>query len=84
MIKSIAILGTAAALAASVTATQAGTIHNVLYPNAITHNGLFTNFIIGNALTSNVLTAKGDRLSAAGAAFTIESIEMPDGTLASH
>jgi hypothetical protein len=84
MIKSIAILGTAAALAASVTATQAGIIHNAPYPNSLSHNGLSTNVFIGNALTSNVLTAKGDRLSAAGAAFTIESIEMPDGTLASH
>ena len=83
MIKSIAILGTAAALAASVTATQAAWV-NGLNLNALNPNGLSTNVFIGNALTSNVLTAKGDRLSAAGAAFTIESIEMPDGTLASH
>jgi hypothetical protein len=80
MIKSIVILGAAAALAASVTAGQA-----VVISNGQTFNALYANVIVGNALKSNVvianaLTAHGG----AGAAFTIESIEMPDGTLAAR
>jgi hypothetical protein len=97
MIKSIAILGTAAALAASVTATQAAWV-NGLNLNALNPNGLSTNVFIGNALNTNILIGNAlianviignsiianGRLGAASAAFIIESIEMPDGTVASY
>jgi hypothetical protein len=73
-----------AAVAVAVAAQPAAAIGPSI-TNSSNYNALKSNVFVGNALNANVvisnaLTADGG----ASAAFTIESIEMPDGTLASH
>ena len=78
MFKSIALMGAAIGLVVSVASAQAklnpnGNQLNGINPNAVTINGLNNISLTNNGTSPNAL-----------AGFAVESVELPDGTVAAR
>jgi hypothetical protein len=73
MLKSIAMVGAAVALVASMASAQAGW-----------NNGPELNAMVKNKLNANALIGNGLAMSSPLAGFAVESVELPDGTVASR
>jgi hypothetical protein len=96
MTKTIAALVAVAGLVASIASAQAGLqlntdMQNAMNPNSptvnsLTFNGLTNNSLSTNSLTTNSLSFNGVgvHVGIAEAGFAVESVELPDGTVASR